>query len=275
LDSPDEVVFKGGTSLSKAYQLIDRFSEDVDLLVTPHSDFAAEVNRILDRIEHSSSHALGGATASVRSFEPGVMRNVRFKPPYRTPKGGGVSTDVLVEAGRRGGPRPTERRPVRPWLADMIPQLAGDEDFAPVEVTVLHPARTLVEKLFVVRQFGDRLASNPEEKLGSRQARHFYDIWRLLGPGSPAVAHLSENAVVEDIVRDSEKITAQYFYPQLAPLHGSFADAKVFSDRRLDARIADALTQSCKDLCHSDTAIPTWPDVVEAVLAQRELLAVS
>lgn len=33
----DEVVFKGGTSLSKAYQLIDRFSEDIDLAIFSNS----------------------------------------------------------------------------------------------------------------------------------------------------------------------------------------------------------------------------------------------
>lgn len=273
-DLPDSVVFKGGTSLSKAYHLIDRFSEDIDLLVVPDPDTPGEVERILGQIDASSSAAMGGVVPTVRDAQPGLMREIGLAPSYGTPKGGGVGADVRVESGRRGGPRPTEVRLIRPWLADIITDLAGDEDFAEFEVTVLHPARTLVEKLFVVAGYGEKLASNPDERIGSRQARHFYDITRLLGDTSPAVGHLTISGDLTEIVRDSERITAQYYDPSSAPTHGSFADSIVFTDRSLDDRIEAALAKSCEDLCYPGTPTPSWADVVAAVTAHRTVLTV-
>jgi predicted nucleotidyltransferase component of viral defense system len=60
---PSQFVFKGGTSLSNAYSLIDRFSEDIDLLVLPNPDTDEQVERVLDKLTALALEALGpGAT---------------------------------------------------------------------------------------------------------------------------------------------------------------------------------------------------------------------
>lgn len=271
---PASVVFKGGTSLSKAYRLIDRFSEDIDLLVVPEPDTPQVAENIIGQIVASSSAAMGGVVPTERSKQFGIMREISLKPKYGTPKGGGVGTDVLVESGRRGGPRPTEVRLIRPWLADIITELADDDDFAEFEVTVLHPARTLVEKLFIVAGYGQNLTSNPNETIGSRQARHFYDIARLLGDRSTAIEHLTNSGDLTEIVRDAERITAMYYNKSSMPIHGSFADSTIFTDRSLDHRIEAALTKSFTDLCYPDTQTPSWAEVVAAVTAQRTVLTI-
>lgn len=273
-DAPNSVVFKGGTSLSKAYDLIQRFSEDVDLLVVPQLDDAENVEKILNQIDDSCSKAMSGMSPEVRDQKYGLMREVWLKPHYGTEKGGGVLSQVIVESGRRGGPRPTEVRKIRPWLADVIDQLASDEDFSEFEVTVLHPARTLVEKLFIVNKYGQNLTADPDYKISSRLARHFYDIFRLLSTESPAIAHLKTSGDLTEIVRDSERITKQYFDNPFEPFEGSFASATIFADTSLVSRIEPALLRSCEELCYPDAPTPSWAEVVAAVNAHSEVLTV-
>ena len=274
-DLPEHVVFKGGTSLSKAYGLIDRFSEDIDLLVVPNpeDDQPASVEHILDMISTSAGRAMGIAGTETQRSE-GLMREVQLTPAYGTASGGGISKSVRVESGRRGGPRPSETKIIRPWLADVIPQLENEPEFASFTVTVLHPARTLVEKLFVAKELGAKLLADTEAKVPSRQARHLDDIYRLLSNKSPAPSHLNATNDLEAIVRDSESISHKWFGSEVGAFSGSFADTAVFTDPTLTGRIVDALAKTCSELCYPGTQIPTWEEVVATVAQHRELLTI-
>lgn len=109
---PVRTVFKGGTSLSRAYGLIERFSEDVDLLVGfPDVELSTNVrDKALKRIRDEVARhlRLDGAAVQAESATTGVKRNVRYHyPTSRRHTHGLMSEGVLREMGSRGGTHPT------------------------------------------------------------------------------------------------------------------------------------------------------------------------
>lgn len=175
-----EVVFKGGTSLSKAFSLIERFSEDVDVLVvlSPQDSTGAR-----DR----TLKALVAGAADATTLEPvgvpgatskGAKRGVRFHyRPDATASIGGLSAGVFLELGSRGGALPATPLPVSSLLAVHAgDQIAGTPEAEPVLVRVLAPWRTLVEKLVLLHT----AHTAPDPDAAIRGARHYYDVHQLL-----------------------------------------------------------------------------------------------
>jgi predicted nucleotidyltransferase component of viral defense system len=102
-------VFKGGTSLSKAYRIVERFSEDVDILLVPPAGLGTEArHRVLKRICRAAAAHFGlVGDGDVIQSETGIKRNVRFdylrtsgclEGPFET------SDRVLVAAGSPAPP---------------------------------------------------------------------------------------------------------------------------------------------------------------------------
>ena len=181
-------VFKGGTSLSKAYELVERFSEDVDILLVADGASVGQRDRLLKAICERAAHDLALGADLVFSTR-GVVRNVRFgyPPTQRDPW---IRDGVLLEMGTRGNPDPHEHRTVRSYVAAHATGVlaiveAEYEEFAPVTVTVLRPERTLVEKLSLVHHLA---TLDPAAIAASDKGRHLYDIYRLLGDRSTLAA---------------------------------------------------------------------------------------
>jgi len=103
------VIFKGGTSLSKGFSIIQRFSEDVDVLVLlPVDDTKGARDRTLKSlVEGAEQSSLCTAISVPNATTPGSKRGARF--PYR--EGGEISSalseGVFLELGSRGGVMPT------------------------------------------------------------------------------------------------------------------------------------------------------------------------
>lgn len=175
-----EVVFKGGTSLSKAYRLIERFSEDVDVLVILPTDTTGAKERLLKSLVAGAADATGIDATSVGSATTkGVKRGARFH--YGTSglaSTAGLSDGVFLEIGSRGGAMPTAIMSIRSLLAEHAPaKIAGNLEAQPFDARVLRPARTLVEKLVLLHT----ASHDPNPAALVRSARHYYDIHQLLG----------------------------------------------------------------------------------------------
>ncbi|MDE3206368.1 MAG: nucleotidyl transferase AbiEii/AbiGii toxin family protein [Acidobacteriota bacterium] len=184
-------IFKGGTSLSKAYKLIRRFSEDVDMLVVLPARGIDARNSILKRLVDGASAATGLEAVTVNeACRKGEKRGARFH--YRgQPAGAGLSDGVFLELGSMGGAMPTDIAELRSLLAEHAgEQISGFPEAEPVEVRVLRPARTLVEKLVLLHTAHS--AESPEA--ARRAARHYYDVHQLLA-ASDVLADVAASGV--------------------------------------------------------------------------------
>lgn len=181
------IYFKGGTSLSKIFGIIERFSEDVDVLVAlPTTDDVMSANqrdKALRRLCHGAEQATGlsGVTDPTKTRK-GDKRAVHL--PYRDADADGLSLaplhpeGVLVELGRWGGSEPHTQRSVTSVLAQHATALGLDpfEEQHDFLVNVVDPVRTAVEKLVLL----ENAAADPDERRRRTVARHYYDVWCLL-----------------------------------------------------------------------------------------------
>lgn len=175
-----EVVFKGGTSLSKAFSLIQRFSEDVDVLVIldPQDSKNARDRTLKSLVAGASSATVLDAISVPKATTTGAKRGARFHyRPQAAFQLGGVSAGVFLELGSRGGGLPSTSTEVSSLLAEHArEQIRAFPEIEPVRVRVLAPWRTLVEKLILLHTAHSR--EDPATAI--RGARHYYDVHQLL-----------------------------------------------------------------------------------------------
>ncbi|MYE11729.1 MAG: nucleotidyl transferase AbiEii/AbiGii toxin family protein [Gammaproteobacteria bacterium] len=216
---PHPMAFKGGTSLSKVFGVIDRFSEDVDITLDYRAfndgfdPFANDASR--NQIRRFTERLRGRVAGYVHDVVAPVLdaaaerlaadgrheihvddtgETIRFayptalEEPYSY-----VRSEVLLEFGGRNVIDPNEEHVVVPDMA----ALARELDYPVAEVTVLSPARTFWEKatLIHVECHRRRLASHPD-----RLSRHWFDL-ACLAVHDVGRAALSDRRLLEDVVR--------------------------------------------------------------------------
>jgi predicted nucleotidyltransferase component of viral defense system len=203
-------VFKGGTSLSKAWKLIDRFSEDIDLLLTgqnygPMPALRNERERLFKAVRKAIESATplrlpltGLSEAEKRLYYLRSDTHGRLRYPLRKAElsPGATSEEwLLVEAGFRGGSRPWTSVSIRSYMGEYVssrPELATvarqyAADVEPINVPVLSAERTFVEKLLAVHT----AATGDWTRL---QVRHYYDLAQLYR-NHPDVRRCLENPI--------------------------------------------------------------------------------
>lgn len=180
----NDVVFKGGTSLSKAYRLIDRFSEDIDLAVFASDKSDSARKKLLKNIENTVAQGLSCLKNDVRESKGSKFRKTVYQYP-RSIDGenfGQASSELLVEINSFTNPEPFESRKLQTLIAEVLAEKGRNdliaqyalEDFS---VNVLSVRRTLVEKMLGVIK--DSYNEAPAAKLSDR-IRHLYDICLIL-----------------------------------------------------------------------------------------------
>ena len=190
------MIFKGGTSLSKAYHVIERFSEDVDLILDwraigygadepwkPRSNTKQERFR-RETIERTQAWLSNTFVPSLRaglSEELGIDADVRLADAEETvlfayPKlySSEATVDVVrLEIGPLAAWSPHAPATIEPYLAELHPQLFASPSTA-IETAVAE--RTFWEKVTILHQEANR----PDGKaMPRRYARHYYDLYRL------------------------------------------------------------------------------------------------
>ena len=185
-DKDGKAVFKGGTSLSKAYGIGARFSEDIDVAIA--EAWTLSGNQLKNLIHRTAKNMTVGLEEIVI---PGVTSKGSHyhKAFYAYPRaiateqvGAIKAGQILVEINSFANPYPSQKCTLNSFLTDFIIR-SGNEglteqyEMQPFEVTVLDKRRTLTEKL--VSLFRCSLANNPIQEL-SAKIRHFYDLYFLL-----------------------------------------------------------------------------------------------
>lgn len=222
----DAFTFKGGTSLSKCFHLIQRFSEDIDLILdwrvigysvdepweerssTKQDKFNKESNRkteaflkneFVPQLESDFSNMLNEEFhISIDENDP---QTVLFEYP-KVFKSSYVTQAVRLEIGTLAAWTPSEVVPILPDIQKIYPMLF-DGDFIAVR-TVL-PERTFWEKATILHHEANR----PKELgIPKRYARHYYDLVCIANSQYKGKA-LQSLELLEKVVRFKQK-----FYPR-------------------------------------------------------------
>lgn len=196
----DNLVFKGGTSLSKVFGIIERFSEDIDLSLSPeflklpkagtsrnqaHKWMAraeaacgvAVQETIAPALESTVSGVLGKQPAAWFEYQvdPGTHSPVLlFHYPSTQPAGFSyLKRSVKMEFGSLTDQQPAGRHPVRPWMSDILPDAFGDWK---CEVIALEIERSFWEKATILHSEYHRPA---DKRTPDRFSRHYADTAAL------------------------------------------------------------------------------------------------
>jgi hypothetical protein len=151
----DKVIFKGGTSLSKGWNLIQRFSEDIDSFLDPTAfdpplgkkGIDRELKKLRQQIEQHPGLAFQEQESQTIG---GFGRNDRFAYRQRFAGTGEIKNRVYVEAGTASGQEPTDQVRLQSYVGQFLQEnglTLGAEDEGPFEMRLLHFRRTFVEKL--------------------------------------------------------------------------------------------------------------------------------
>ena len=180
----DEAIFKGGTALSKCYQFIERFSEDIDLVVIRREEetgnqLKAKLKKITKEItEPFVEVEMDGITNKM-----GMIRKIAYNYP-KIFKGnyGQVRDAIIIEATWLGYFEPYTKRVLNTYIYDMMKAtnqttLAEEYNLLPFEALVLDSRRTFCEKIMSLVRFSH--TENPIADLNAK-IRHIYDVHQLL-----------------------------------------------------------------------------------------------
>lgn len=201
---PDRAIFKGGTSLSKGWALLDRFSEDIDLFVDPAIDPPLARHAIDRTLKELSTNvaAIDGLELLESDTIGGFGRIDTFGYDSRFSAIAGFPPTVRLEPGIQSGKQPNQDVEISSFVADLLRRRDATEELGDVDglepfaMTLLHFRRTFVEKLFALHGKVERLKADGHP-LG-RDARHYADIHVLAATDEVlAMLHSDEYAAIK------------------------------------------------------------------------------
>jgi len=179
-----QVVFKGGTALSKCNGLIKRFSEDIDLVVLRKpEDTGNQLKKKLKSISKCVEEIVPEIEIDGITNKKGMIRKTahsydkQFSGTF-----GQIRNFIVIESSWLGNYEPYEKGVVSSLIYETMKhsgqqELIGKYEMYPFEVNVLSPKRTICEKIMSLVRFSN--SENPIEDLNNK-IRHIYDIHFLL-----------------------------------------------------------------------------------------------
>lgn len=200
----DLMSFKGGTSLSKGWNLINRFSEDIDIALRREGKFSisSTSGNQLSKVKRIARHyivrelpqeiveALNGMGIVDFSVEPELTKTdndgiqtelratthpstifVRYKS-ILPEESAYIEPKVKIEISCLSMDEPVEDKILRSFMADIL----KDEEDVEVKFPTVVPTRTFLEKIFLLHEEFQK-----EKPRSKRMSRHLYDIEKIMG----------------------------------------------------------------------------------------------
>jgi len=263
------VIFKGGTSLSKGWGLIDRFSEDIDLYVAP-AGTNDETRERFQSVADAIAPFPGFIGRGGRQEKPEDWNAWTEEFAYQngTPAIGGIRPNILLEAGIQSADQPTETRSLTSILSSVLDEAqvsATTDDRAPFYMDLLHFRRTFVEKLFTLHSRVAR-AIKQGKPLG-RDARHYYDLFML--QKQPETQQMLGTPEYEEICRQYRALTTE-FYPgqvKLLPERMDLSESPaLFPSNEQREMLEQAYQREAGNLCYG-----THPEFDEVLKGFEEI----
>jgi len=223
----DKLIFKGGTSLSKAWNIIDRFSEDIDLAIDPMFLGKPEgdpTKKQIKKLRKASSLYVAEELAEMlrsRFAEMGLSEwltievqpngqgdNIYPEPRqlyvhYRSVFGdnkGYLRSDIVLEISARSLMEPVAEVEICSLLSKHLPI----EDIAPVPVVTAVAGKTMVEKMFLLHEL---FSVEGHGIRAERKSRHLYDLWKMMSLSFTADA-IKDDTLWESIRHHREIYTS-------------------------------------------------------------------
>ncbi|MBU1369895.1 MAG: nucleotidyl transferase AbiEii/AbiGii toxin family protein [Bacteroidetes bacterium] len=224
MDIAKHLVFKGGTSLSKAWKLISRFSEDVDLAID--KDFFEGFTGNLSKSKITRLRKMSGAYTTgnffrelQEEFRKKGFTDVQFipvaaqdsdqdpriieihYPSIITSASEYLQPRVQLEIGCRSLREPFTLKS----FGSLVDEFYKDSDFVEplFQVPTVNPERTFLEKLFLLHEEFQR---PPKKMRVNRLSRHLYDVYHLSGAGIAEIA-LNDKQLYETIAAHRYKFS--------------------------------------------------------------------
>ena len=194
--------FKGGTSLSKIYRIIDRFSEDIDVSIDrvalgfggdsdpKRASSFSKMKELLESLTIASINAISTAILpSLRerciailgdrgnwslNIDPSESQTILFSFPTDSATWGNsyFKPDVKIEFGAKNETWPVEKVSIEAYLTEIIPTAFNDKS---TEIEVLKVERTFWEKATILHAYHHGGA----QKIRPNQSRHYYDLSKI------------------------------------------------------------------------------------------------
>lgn len=207
------LTFKGGTSLSKGWKLIDRFSEDIDIVISrgvlgfdgesapEAASGTSQRGKRLKKLRKACQKCVKDEIypvlhAAITAEMPDTLtweliadpadldqQTLLFNYPTAFPEGAAyLRRAVKIEMGARSDTDPSETIEVSPYISEVFPDLFSS---AIAKVCAVMPKRTFWEKAMLLHEETFRPADKRRKEY---MARHYYDLYRLIKAGVAADA---------------------------------------------------------------------------------------
>jgi len=232
-----EMVFKGGTSLSKVFDVIHRFSEDVDVTldyrnwgddldpfsVTSRTQQKRRIDKLKERVgqyvhevvkphfEECLSSELKG-TIAIDVSDDGEKLYVNYSSVLDESVSY-IADRVFIEFGGRNITEPKETHTIRPYISEIV----SDLELPSAVVDVLSPKRTFWEKATLIHVECNRGRGSTPERI----SRHWYDLDMLL-KCDIGIGALRDIGLLRDVIHYKEMFFGAVYANYGACLKGGF-----------------------------------------------------
>lgn len=272
-----QLLFKGGTSLSKCYNLIERFSEDIDLildwtLITDRDPYEQRSNTQQDKfnksMERNAISYIGNELLDQLkqlfgdyelTIKPDAPKSLLLTYPLVF-NSDYIKPQIELEFGPMSAMMPNDTYTIAPYCQNVAPENLGDLN---LQVRSIKAIKTFWDKITILHCEAHR----PEEKAQqARYSRHYYDVYRML-----------QSSVKPDALGNRDLLTKTFafkhkFYPQSFANYQSAIDGDIKlmpPDFRQEALQKDY--EAMREMIFGD--YPSWNSIMKTIEAFEQELA--
>ncbi len=179
-----EIIFKGGTALSKCFKIIERFSEDIDLIILKNkNETGNQLKNKIKKISKYISTVLPETEVEGITHKVGMIRKTAHSYHHIfNGKYGQVRDIIIIESTYLGNFEPYIKVKINSLIYEMLlnngqQSIIDEYEMNPFEIFTLSPKRTLCEKIMSLVRFSQTQDAINDLK---NKIRHIYDIHLIL-----------------------------------------------------------------------------------------------
>lgn len=270
------VIFKGGTSLSKGYGLIKRFSEDVDLAVVADGLKNAQIERLIKKVSIELADApFAEVDDPELTSKMGMSRRTLHSYPRRVEVNdfGPVRENILLEINCFGKPTPNLKKTIKSFITEFLVSTGQEKSIsefglAKFEVSVLDYKRTFVEKILSLSYSSLEDGEDGDKETRAR-VRHFYDLTVLYGENEIRdFVHSDEFSEMMSMVREEERLSSRVKWAQ----HKLGTSGLHSKSKKVLDRVSTYYQSDLEPMVFSPADLPDFENVRSAFKVISELV---